>query len=79
MDTPKYFKVRITAAYSEDVWYTDQIGKVVVVFEHYPNPWGYECKKNGFSIFRHDCERVVAQPKPRISPQGNLRYQRVAG
>lgn len=59
MDTPKYFKVRIKSSFSTDTWYKDQIGKVVVVFEPYENPWGFECKKNGFSIFNHDCERIA--------------------
>jgi hypothetical protein len=59
MSNPKYFFVRITAAYSDDVWYTDQIGKLVLVFEPYDGSWGFEAKKNGFSIFRHDCKRTA--------------------
>ena len=61
MDTPKkYFKVRIVSSFSQNTWYKDKIGQVVIVFEPYEDPWGFECKKNGFSIFHHDCERVAA-------------------
>lgn len=59
MSQRKYFYVRITSVASDDFWYTDAIGKVFLVFEPYDNSWGFETKTNGFSIFRHDCERVA--------------------
>lgn len=52
-----YFKVKVKSSFDKDTWYSDKIGKTILVRTMHPMTWGYEAK-NGRTVFRHDVEAI---------------------